>query len=53
MLDLWGAMTAGCGRLPAPGELVAPLEAAGFVGVAAHSLIPGESFYAFVGTHPG
>ena len=53
VLDLWGAMTAGCGRLPAPDELVAQLEAAGFAGVAAHSLIPGESFYAFAGTHPG
>ena len=26
-------MTAGCGRLPEPGELVAQLEAAGFVGM--------------------
>jgi hypothetical protein len=33
------------------GELVAQLAAAGFAGVAAHSLIPGESFYAFVATH--
>ena len=53
VLDLWGAMTTGCGRLPAPGELMAQLEATGFVGVAAHKLIPGESLYAFVGAHPG
>jgi SAM-dependent methyltransferase len=53
VLDLWGAMTAGCGRLPEPGELAAQLAAAGFVGVTTASLIPGESFYAFVGTHPG
>jgi hypothetical protein len=44
-------MTAGCGRLPEPTELVAQLEAAGFSGVTARSLIPGESFYAFVGTN--
>jgi len=53
VLDLWGAMTAGCGRLPEPDELAAQLAAAGFAGVAARSLIPGESFYAFVGTNPG
>ncbi len=53
VLDLWGAMTAGCGRLPESKEMVAQLEEAGFVGVTARSLIPGESFYAFVGTNPG
>jgi cyclopropane fatty-acyl-phospholipid synthase-like methyltransferase len=53
VLDLWGAMTAGCGRLPEPMEMVAQMEEAGFVGVTARSLIPGQSFYAFVGTNRG
>jgi hypothetical protein len=53
VLDLWGAMTTGCGRLPAPTELVAQLEAAGFSGVTARRLIPRASFYAFVGTNLG
>ena len=53
VLDLWGAMTTGCGRLPEPTELVAQLEEAGFSGVTARRLIPGESFYAFVGTNLG
>jgi len=53
VLDLWGAMTAGCGRLPEPGELAGQMAAAGFVGVASTSLIPGESFYASIGTNPG
>jgi hypothetical protein len=51
VLDLWGSMTAGCGRLPEPMEMVAQMEQAGFVGVTAKSLIPGQSFYAFVGTN--
>jgi SAM-dependent methyltransferase len=53
VLDLWGAMTAGCGRLPEAAEMVAQIETAGFAGVTARRLIPGESFYAFVGTNPG
>lgn len=52
VLGLWGAMTAGCGRLPDPKEMVTQLKAAGYVGVTATSLIPEESFYAFVGTNP-
>ncbi len=36
-------------RLREPSELVTQLETAGFTGVTARSLIPGESFYAFVG----
>ena len=52
VLDLWGAMTAGCGRLPEPTEMVAQMEKAAFAGVTARSLIPRESFYAFVGTNP-
>ena len=48
VLNLWGAMTAGCGRLPSPSEMVAQCEAAGFANVTRKSLVPGESFYAFV-----
>jgi hypothetical protein len=33
--------------------MVAQIEEAGFAGVTARSLIPGESFYAFIGTNPG
>jgi SAM-dependent methyltransferase len=51
ILDLWGAMTADCGRLPEPTEMVAQIEKAGFAGVTAKRLIPGESFYSFVGTN--
>jgi len=53
VLDLWGALTAGCGRLPEPDELVGQLEAAGFVHVKAARSLPGESFYTFVGMQPG
>ena len=52
VLDLWGAATEGAGRLPAPDELVEQLEAAGFVGVKARRLMPGESFFSFVGRSP-
>ena len=50
VLNLWGAMTTGCGRLPTPAELVAQLQDAGFRDITHHRLIPGESFFAFVGT---
>jgi SAM-dependent methyltransferase len=53
LLYLWGAMTAGCGRLPAPAELAGQMEAAGFTAVVRRSLIPGESFWAFTGVAPG
>lgn len=53
VLDLWGAMTDGCGRLPEPSGVAAQLEAAGFLDVTARRLMPTESFYAFVGTNPG
>lgn len=52
VLDLWGAITAGCGRIPAPKELIAQIEEAGFVNVTAKRMIPGESFYTFTGTNP-
>ena len=51
VLDLWGAMTAGCGRLPKPADLKAQLEKAGFSEVTSRRLVPGESFFAFVGIH--
>jgi hypothetical protein len=50
ILNLWGAMTVGCGRLPARAEMVAQLEAAGFAPVRVRSMIPSDSYYAFVGT---
>ena len=50
VLNLWGAMTAGCGRLPAPEEMVSQLGAAGFETAAPWRMIPRDSFYAFVGT---
>lgn len=49
MLNLWGAMTAGCGRLPAPAELTEQMEQAGFIRIERRSLIPSDSFYAFTG----
>jgi 4-hydroxy-2,2'-bipyrrole-5-carbaldehyde O-methyltransferase len=52
VLDLWGAMTAGCGRLPTRDELVAQLGAAGFVRVGARAPIPGQRFVACVGHVP-
>jgi SAM-dependent methyltransferase len=52
VLDLWGAMTAGCGRLPAAAEMVGQLAQAGFTAVTATKLAPGETFHAFVGTTP-
>lgn len=53
VLDLWGAMTAGCGRLPEPTEMTYQTREAGFADVTARNLIPGESFYAILGTNPG
>ena len=52
VLDLWGAMTAGGGRVSERTEIVARTEEAGFVSVTARSVIPGESVHAFVGTNP-
>jgi len=49
ILDLWASMTEGCGRLPTRTELVTQLEQAGFAAVKTRSLIPGQSFHAFVG----
>jgi SAM-dependent methyltransferase len=48
VLNLWGAMTAGCGRLPAAEEMVAQLREAGFGDVSARKLLSGDVFYAFI-----
>ncbi len=50
LLNLWGATTAGCGRLPGREELAAQLRAARFATVRLRRLIPGERVYAFVAT---
>jgi 4-hydroxy-2,2'-bipyrrole-5-carbaldehyde O-methyltransferase len=50
LLNLWGAMTAGCGRLPEREELAAQLRDAGFASVRPRRLIPGERIYSFVAT---
>jgi SAM-dependent methyltransferase len=52
VLNLWAAMTDGCGRLPAPREMVAQMEQAGYTAVVSRSLIPSDSFYSFLGTRP-
>jgi SAM-dependent methyltransferase len=48
ILNVWGALTAGCGRLPGRDELAEQLRAAGCSAVRSRRLIPGERFYAFV-----
>ncbi len=49
LLNLWGASTAGCGRLPYVDEMVKQMETAGFEKVQKKRLLPGDSFYVFVG----
>ena len=46
-LNLWGAATGACGRLPSVEEMQNQLREAGYRNVEAVSLIPGEKFYAF------
>jgi SAM-dependent methyltransferase len=53
LLNLWGATTEGCGRLPTTAEMAAQLGEAGFLQITRRSLIPGESLHAFVGTTSG
>jgi SAM-dependent methyltransferase len=50
ILNLWAALTAGCGRLPEREEMAAQLRGSGFAAVRARRLIPGERFYAFQAT---
>lgn len=52
VLDLWGASTKDCGRLPYPDEIKKMLKDEGFADVEARSLIPGDKFYAFAGYRP-
>ncbi len=47
VLNLWGAATASCGRLPGKVELIQQLHEAGFPEVQAMRLIPGEALFAF------
>ena len=47
VLNLWGAATATCGRLPRVCEMISHLDEAGYRDVKAIRLIPGEAFYAF------
>jgi cyclopropane fatty-acyl-phospholipid synthase-like methyltransferase len=46
-LNLWGAATAGAGRLPTVNEMTAQMREAGFGAVQTFRLAPGESFFAF------
>jgi SAM-dependent methyltransferase len=52
-LDIWSAGTEGCGRLPAPQELVSQMREAGFAEARCRNLVPGDSFHAFFGRNPG
>ena len=52
LLNLWGASTEGCGRLPYVSEMIQQMETAGFVKVRKKRVLPGDSFFAFVGYHP-
>jgi hypothetical protein len=47
VLNLWGAATANCGRLPEVSEIVRQLQKAGYKDVETIGLIPGEKFFAF------
>lgn len=46
-LNLWGAATAGAGRLPAEDELVSQLREAGYSSVKTKNLLPGDRLVAF------
>lgn len=46
-LNLWGAATEGCGRLPSEHEMVAQLREAGYEPVKTMNLLPGDRFVAF------
>jgi len=50
-LNLWGAATAGCGRLPSEEELVSQLREAGYSSVKTFNLLPGDRFMAFQAFH--
>jgi len=46
-LNLWGAATRGCGRLPVEEELVGQLRQAGYSAIKTRNLVPGDRFLAF------
>jgi SAM-dependent methyltransferase len=48
VLNVWAALTEGCGRLPAAAELEQQLHAAGYANARSRRLVPGQSYYAFV-----
>jgi 4-hydroxy-2,2'-bipyrrole-5-carbaldehyde O-methyltransferase len=48
ILNVWAALTAGCGRLPTVTELEGQLAEAGYKSVHSRRLIPGQAYYAFV-----
>ncbi len=50
VLDLWARTTEGCGPLPEVLELVEQMKDAGFRQVGARNLLPGDRFFAFIGT---
>ncbi len=53
VLNLWAAMTEGCGCLPFPADLEAQLREAGFEEVESRNLVGKfDSFYAFSGRRP-
>ncbi len=51
-LDIWSAGTAGCGRLPAPPELVGQIREARFLAARSRCLLPSQSFHAFFANKP-
>jgi len=51
VLNLWGAATATCGRLPTVDEMITQFNEAGYQDVEAIRLIPGDTFFAFK-AHP-
>ncbi len=52
LLNLWGASTEGADRLPARDEMIEQMQAAGFTEIQSKNLLPGDSFYMFVGHRP-
>lgn len=48
LLDIWSAGCEGCGRLPAPGEMLAQMRAAGFADHRAKRMVPFIPLYAFI-----
>jgi hypothetical protein len=52
MLNVWAALTDGCGRLPTVTELERQLVEAGYADVRSRRLVPGQAYYAFVAQSP-